>query len=100
MDVKLQDHVNVPTFPQGKSPEFYDACLNDYFAKIALEPFPQGRPLWNIHIIKYPTSNAAGSLVFKLHHALGDGFSLMGALLSCLKRCDNPALPLTFPNLG
>ncbi|KAK1405303.1 O-acyltransferase WSD1 [Heracleum sosnowskyi] len=98
VDVKLQDHVNVPTFPQGKSPEFYDACLNDYLSKIALELFPQGRPLWSIHIFKYPTSNAAGSLVFKLHHALGDGFSLMGALLSCLKRCDDPALPLTFPN--
>ncbi|KAL8131353.1 hypothetical protein AgCh_007328 [Apium graveolens] len=98
VDVKLQDHVNVPTFPEGKSPEFYDACLNDYLSKIALDLFPPGRPLWNIHIIKYPTSNAAGSLIFKLHHALGDGFSLMGALLSCLKRCDNPALPLTFPN--
>ncbi|KAL1821647.1 hypothetical protein ACET3Z_016516 [Daucus carota] len=96
--VELQDHVNVPTFPEGKFPEFYDACLNDYLSKIAMESFPKGRPLWNIHIIKYPTSNAAGSLVFKLHHALGDGFSLMGALLSCLKRCDNPGLPLTFPN--
>lgn len=98
MVVKVQDHVNVPTFPQGKSLEFYDACLNDYLSKIAMESFPQGRPLWNIHIIKYPTSNAAGCLIFKLHHALGDGFSLMGALLSCLQRCDNPALPLTFPN--
>ena len=63
-----------------------------------MDPLPQTRPLWEIHIIKYPTSNASGSLVFKLHHALGDGFSLMGALLSCLQRADNPSLPLTFPN--
>lgn len=98
IDVKLEDHVNVPLFPEGKSPEFYDACLNDYLSKIGMESFPQSRPLWEIHIIKYPTSNAAGSLVFKLHHALGDGFSLMGALLSCLQRADDPSLPLTFPN--
>lgn len=50
-------------------------------------------------LFKYPTTNAAGVLIFKIHHALGDGFSLMGALLSCLQRADNPSLPLTFPSL-
>ncbi|KAK1405308.1 hypothetical protein POM88_004913 [Heracleum sosnowskyi] len=66
VEVKLQDHVNVPTFPQGKSPEFYDACLNDYLSKIALELFPQGRPLWNIHIFKYPTINSASDFGWSL----------------------------------
>jgi hypothetical protein len=65
---------------------------------IAREHLPQNRPLWEIHIIKYPTKNAAGTLVFKLHHALGDGYSLMGALLSCLERADNPSLPFTLPS--
>ncbi|KAA8524360.1 hypothetical protein F0562_010783 [Nyssa sinensis] len=96
--VNLSDHINVPIFPEGKSPEFYDECLNDYLSKIAMDQLPQSRPLWEIHIIKYPTSNAAGNLVFKLHHALGDGFSLMGALLSCLQRADNPSIPLSFPS--
>lgn len=100
VEVKLQDHVNAPTFPQGKSPEFYENYLTDYLSKIALDEFPQSRPLWEIHIIKYPTKNAAGNLVFRLHHALGDGFSLMGALLSCLKRADNPTIPLTLPTLN
>ncbi|KAK2972609.1 hypothetical protein RJ640_029228 [Escallonia rubra] len=97
VEVKLTDHINVPIFPEGKSLEFYDEHLNDYLTKIAMEQLPQNRPLWEIHIVKYPTSNAAGSLVFKLHHAMGDGFSLMGALLSCLQRADDPSLPLTFP---
>ncbi|KAA8526365.1 hypothetical protein F0562_008432 [Nyssa sinensis] len=97
VEVKLSDHINVPIFPDGKSPEFYDDYLDDYLSKIAMDQLPQSRPLWEIHLIKYPTSNAAGILVFKLHHALGDGFSLMGALLSCLQRADNPSLPLTFP---
>ncbi|KAA8524376.1 hypothetical protein F0562_010799 [Nyssa sinensis] len=98
VEVNLSDHINVPIFPEGKSPEFYDECLNDYLSKIAMDQLPQSRPLWEIHIIKYPTSNAAGNIVFKLHHALGDGFSLMGALLSCLQRADNPSIPLTFPS--
>ena len=63
-----------------------------------MEHLPQHRPLWEIHIIKYLTSSAAGTLVFKLHHALGDGYSLMGALLSCLQRADNPSLPFTLPS--
>ncbi|KAI3957741.1 hypothetical protein MKX01_007572 [Papaver californicum] len=35
-----------------------------------------------------------GTLVFKLHHALDDGYSLMGVLFSCLQRTDNPSLQL------
>ncbi|KAK8303732.1 hypothetical protein V6Z11_D04G170500 [Gossypium hirsutum] len=66
---------------------------------IAMEQLPHNRPLWNIHIIKYPTSNAAGNLIFKLHHSLGDGYSLMADLLSCLQRADSPSVPLTFPTL-
>ncbi|KAH0736731.1 hypothetical protein KY285_012438 [Solanum tuberosum] len=98
VEVKHKDHIYVPIFPQGKSKEFYDNCFNEYMTKIAMEQFPQSRPLWEIHIFKYPTTKSAGNLVFKLHHSLGDGFSLMGALLSCLQRADNPSLPLTFPS--
>ncbi|XP_058217785.1 wax ester synthase/diacylglycerol acyltransferase 11-like isoform X3 [Rhododendron vialii] len=98
VEVKLEDHINVPSFPAGLSPEFYDKYFNDYLSKISLDEFPQNKPLWEVHILKYTTSNAAGHIIFKLHHALGDGFSLMGALLSCLQRADNPSPPLTFPS--
>ncbi|XP_052177580.1 wax ester synthase/diacylglycerol acyltransferase 7-like [Diospyros lotus] len=99
VEVKLEDHIKVPRFPVGMSPEFYDGCFDDYLSTIALEQIPPNRPLWEVHIIKYATSNAAGNWVFKLHHSLGDGYSLMGTLLSCLQRADNPSLPLTFPSI-
>ncbi|KAF8413866.1 hypothetical protein HHK36_001860 [Tetracentron sinense] len=98
VDVKLEEHVNVAVFPDGLSPKSYDKYVQDYLSKIAMDRLPQSRPLWEIHLIKYPTSNAAGTIVFKIHHALGDGFSLMGALFSCLQRADDPSLPLTFPS--
>lgn len=82
VEVRPEDHVTVPVFAAGMSPEFYDKCLDDYLSKIATEHLPQSRPMWEIHIIKYPTSHAASNVIFKLHHSLGDGFSLMGALLS------------------
>ncbi|KAH7533351.1 hypothetical protein FEM48_Zijuj04G0121700 [Ziziphus jujuba var. spinosa] len=99
VEVKLEDHVKVPLFPSGLSLESYDKYFGDYLSKIAAERFSLNKPLWEIHIVKYPTTNAAGNLIFKLHHALGDGYSLMGALLSCLQRADNPSLPLTFPSI-
>ncbi|XAR55518.1 hypothetical protein NMG60_11035609 [Bertholletia excelsa] len=97
VEVNIKDHIRIPRFPEGKSLEFYDKYFEDYLSEIALDQLPQSRPLWEIHIIKYPTSNAAGCFIFKLHHALGDGYSLMGALLSCLQRADDPSIPLTFP---
>ncbi|XP_030928792.1 O-acyltransferase WSD1-like isoform X2 [Quercus lobata] len=98
VEVKLEKHVNVPIFPTGLSPTSYDEYLEDYISRISMEHFSEDKPLWEIHMVKYPTSNAAGTIIFKLHHALGDGYSLMGALLSCLQRADNPSLPLTFPS--
>ncbi|TQD75014.1 hypothetical protein C1H46_039454 [Malus baccata] len=98
VEVKLEDHVKTPIFPSNLSNEAYDEYFDDYLSNVATKRFPQDKPLWEIHVIKYPNSNAAGNVVFKLHHALGDGYSLMGALLSCLQRADNPSLPLTFPS--
>ncbi|KAI3958527.1 hypothetical protein MKW92_025903 [Papaver armeniacum] len=97
--VNLDDHIKVPLFEEGLPVECYDEYFNEYLSKIAMERLPQSRPLWEINLFKYPTSNAAGTLVLKLHHALGDGYSLMGALFSCLQRYDNPSLPLTFPKI-
>ncbi|CAA2998109.1 O-acyltransferase WSD1-like [Olea europaea subsp. europaea] len=98
VEVNLNDHVEMPVFPTGRSTDYYDEVFNDYLSKLAMEQFPPNRPLWEIHIFKYPTKNAAGNVIFKLHHSLGDGYSLMGALLSCLQRVDNPSIQLTFPS--
>lgn len=99
VDVKLKDHVKIPIFPEGKTVETHDKYFHDYLSSISMEQLPQSRPLWEIHIINYPTNDSSSSVIFKLHHALGDGYSLMGALLSCLQRADDPSLPLSFPSL-
>ncbi|XP_061362880.1 wax ester synthase/diacylglycerol acyltransferase 4-like [Gastrolobium bilobum] len=98
VEVKPEEHVKIPIFPENTSSELYDQYLSDYVSRILTERTPQNKPLWEVHVIKYPTSNAAGTIIFKLHHALGDGYSLMSALLSCLQRADDPSLPLSFPS--
>ncbi|XP_004516680.1 wax ester synthase/diacylglycerol acyltransferase 4-like [Cicer arietinum] len=97
VEVKLEEHVKTPIFPSSKS-SLYDEHFDEYMSKLAMERLPEDRPLWEVHLIKYPTKNAAGSAILKLHHALGDGYSLMGALLSCFVRVDNPSLPFTLPS--
>ncbi|BAT83384.1 hypothetical protein VIGAN_04052400 [Vigna angularis var. angularis] len=99
VEVNLKDHVQFPKFPKGKTVESYDKFFHDYLSSMAMEQLPQSRPLWEIHVISYPSKDASGSIIFKLHHALGDGYSLVGALLSCLQRSDDPSLPLSFPSL-
>ncbi|KAG4980217.1 hypothetical protein JHK82_033453 [Glycine max] len=98
VQVNPEEHVKVPRFPECNSAELYEQYFDDYVTRILNERTPQNKPLWEIHLIKYPTSSAAGTIIFKFHHSLGDGYSLMGALLSCLQRTDDPSLPLTFPS--
>ncbi|XP_022147882.1 O-acyltransferase WSD1-like [Momordica charantia] len=97
-EVNPRDHIYVPTFPNDLSPYEYDAYFDEYATKTATKPFSQSIPLWEIHVFNYPTSHAACSIIFKVHHSIADGFCLMNTLLSCLKRADDPSLPLTFPS--
>ncbi|CAA2998110.1 O-acyltransferase WSD1-like [Olea europaea subsp. europaea] len=98
VEVNLKDHVAIPVLPSGLSTDYYDECFSEYLSKLASEQLPENRPLWEVHVFNYPTKNAGGNVIFKLHHSLGDGYSIMGALLSCLQRLDNPSMPLTFPS--
>ncbi|KAK3414682.1 hypothetical protein EUGRSUZ_H00015 [Eucalyptus grandis] len=103
VEVKVENHVHVPSFssPKGSSSSSEnDSFLKSYIAEVAMQPFQLGQPLWEIHIINCPASEAQGTVIFKLHHALGDGYSLVGALLSCLQRADDPSLPVTFPSVN
>ncbi|KAK9096881.1 hypothetical protein Sjap_022378 [Stephania japonica] len=97
VEVRMEDHIIIPSFPPGLTPEKYTNHFDEYLAKINRDKLSMEKPLWELHLFKYPTREGEGTLVFKMHHALGDGFSIMGAVFSCLKRADDPSLPLTFP---
>ncbi|XP_047312908.1 wax ester synthase/diacylglycerol acyltransferase 11-like [Impatiens glandulifera] len=96
--VNVENHLKTASYPEDEPIEFYNKCLEEYLAKMSMDGFPQDQPLWEMHIFKYPTSKACWHLIFKLHHCLGDGYSLVGALLSTMQRADDPSLPLTFPS--
>ncbi|XP_056683149.1 wax ester synthase/diacylglycerol acyltransferase 6-like isoform X1 [Spinacia oleracea] len=96
--VNVEDHIKIPNFPKELSPENYSQHFDDYVSKIATSQLPQHKPLWELHIINNPKHiDAAGIFIFKIDHAIGDGTSLMGGVLTCFKRVDDPSLPISFP---
>uniref|UniRef100_A0A7N0T3A3 Diacylglycerol O-acyltransferase n=1 Tax=Kalanchoe fedtschenkoi TaxID=63787 RepID=A0A7N0T3A3_KALFE len=68
-----------------------DNAVNDYLSDLAVSsPLDTSKPLWEIHVLMAHTC-----AVFRVHHALGDGISLVKLLLTCCRREDDPtAYPL------
>ncbi|PIA56361.1 hypothetical protein AQUCO_00700588v1 [Aquilegia coerulea] len=100
VNVNIEDHVIVPIFPKGLSTMDYDENLREYVSKIAGVKLSSNQPLWEIHVVKYPNLNGEGSVVFKISHAIGDGYSLISTVYNACRRVDDPSLPLALPNIS
>lgn len=51
------------------------------------------QPLWEVHMVKC-RGDGASVCVFRVHHSLGDGISLMKVFLGMLKRADGSPYPM------
>ncbi|KAL5100861.1 hypothetical protein RYX36_005188 [Vicia faba] len=87
--IDLSRHVLIIDHPVSDAANDQSA-INDYVADLCTTPkLSMDKPLWEIHILK-----AHKCLIFRIHHSLGDGISLMSLLLaSCRKLHDPHALP-------
>ncbi|CAI9769130.1 unnamed protein product [Fraxinus pennsylvanica] len=73
-----------------------EVAVNEYLADLSVSsPLGTDKPLWEIHLLM-----AYNSAVFRVHHALGDGISLMSLLLTCCRRADDPATRPTIGGIG
>ncbi|KAK6121409.1 hypothetical protein DH2020_044850 [Rehmannia glutinosa] len=96
--VDVDRHVIVRHHPLSDlDPSISDEdAVNDFIADLSVSsPLPTDKPLWEIHLL-----TAHKTLVFRVHHALGDGISLMSMLLSCCRRADDPAQRPTIGGVG
>ncbi|MBA0854804.1 hypothetical protein Goshw_005301 [Gossypium schwendimanii] len=65
-----------------------EAAVNQYVADLSVSsPLSMDKPLWELHLLK-----AHKCLVFRIHHALGDGFSLMSMLMAGSGKLDVPTV--------
>ncbi|KAI4319970.1 hypothetical protein MLD38_033500 [Melastoma candidum] len=93
--VNLEDHVIVPQVDREMdSPERF---VEDYISYLTGIPLDTSRPLWELHILNVRTSDAEAIGVFRIHHSVGDGASLISLLLACTRKTSDPQTLPTLP---
>ncbi|XP_057450376.1 wax ester synthase/diacylglycerol acyltransferase 11-like [Lotus japonicus] len=84
--IHIDNHLTVIHDPLSD----HSSAINDYLADLCTTTISMDKPLWEIHILK-----AHKCVIFRIHHSLGDGISLMSMLLvGCRKVQDPHALPV------
>ncbi|CAL4930927.1 unnamed protein product [Urochloa decumbens] len=96
--VNLDDHIIVLDLDRAAIAADPDRALEDYVASLSTLPMDQSRPLWELHVLDFPTSEAAPAVVLRVHHALGDGASLVSLLLACTRSAADPKVPPAMPS--
>uniref|UniRef100_A0A7N0U0U7 Diacylglycerol O-acyltransferase n=1 Tax=Kalanchoe fedtschenkoi TaxID=63787 RepID=A0A7N0U0U7_KALFE len=96
--VDLEDHVITPNVCANEDTK-PEKIIEKYVLKLTETPLDKSKPLWDLHLINLRTSDAESVAIFRVHHSLGDGMSLVSLLLACTRQTANPdALP-TIPAL-
>ncbi|XP_052881358.1 wax ester synthase/diacylglycerol acyltransferase 11-like isoform X3 [Gossypium arboreum] len=87
-------HVIVVKHRVNEDEEDDEVAVNLYVADLSVSsPLSTDKPLWEVHLL-----TAHKHVVFRIHHSLGDGISLMSMLMaSCRKVSDPDALPMMVP---
>lgn len=93
--VNVENHVIVPELdPKMESP---DQFVEDYISYVATNPMDYSKPLWEVHLLNVKTSDAEAIAVFRIHHSIGDGASLISLLLACTRKTSDPGALPTIP---
>ncbi|KAG2625884.1 O-acyltransferase WSD1-like isoform X2 [Panicum virgatum] len=89
--VNLDDHIIVPCLDPAATSANPDQALEDYLSSLSTAPMDHSRPLWELHVLDFPTSEAVSAVVVRMHHSLGDGVSLLSLLIACTRSAAGPA---------
>jgi len=89
--VNLDDHIIVPCLDPAATSANPDQAVEDYLSSLSTAPMDHSRPLWELHVLDFPTSEAASAVVVRMHHSLGDGVSLLSLLIACTRSAADPA---------
>ncbi|CAN6332072.1 unnamed protein product [Urochloa humidicola] len=89
--VDLDDHIVIPDLDPAATSANPDQAVEDYLSSLSTAPMDHSRPLWELHILDFPTSEAASAVVLRMHHSLGDGVSLLSLFIACTRSAADPA---------
>uniref|UniRef100_A0A0E0L5J1 Uncharacterized protein n=1 Tax=Oryza punctata TaxID=4537 RepID=A0A0E0L5J1_ORYPU len=89
--VNLDDHLIFPELDPTAMSANPDQVIEDYMSTLSTQPMDHSRPLWEFHVLDFPTSEAAATVAVRMHHSLGDGVSLLSLLIACTRSAADPA---------
>nr|XP_043629732.1 wax ester synthase/diacylglycerol acyltransferase 7-like [Erigeron canadensis] len=95
MKVNMDNHVVVPELDPNM--ESADKFVEDYISNLSRSNLDNSKPLWDLHILNTKTSHAHSTCIFRFHHSLGDGMSLMNLLLVGSRKASDPKALPTLP---
>ncbi|KAH9313602.1 hypothetical protein KI387_022229 [Taxus chinensis] len=61
-------------------------------------PLDEQKPLWDVHAFRVNLKDVSGCFIIRVHHALGDGISLLSFALARCRGVAEPDRPLVLPN--
>ncbi|KAM7260495.1 hypothetical protein ACFE04_016236 [Oxalis oulophora] len=76
--VDINNHILAPEV--NESPD--DNFVGNYISNLTKSTINNSMPMWDFHILNIKTSDAESIAIFRVHHSIGDGLSLMSILLS------------------
>ncbi|XP_055808105.1 wax ester synthase/diacylglycerol acyltransferase 11-like isoform X2 [Solanum dulcamara] len=93
--IDLDQHVIIVEVDETQlAMESPDKFLEDYIYNLSKTSLDRSKPLWDLHIVNIKTRDAESVAVFRVHHSLGDGTSLISLLLACTRQtADDLKLP-------
>lgn len=85
--IDIDRHVKVINGPVSAAAGDDQSAINDYLAELSIDAsgLSTDKPLWEIHIV-----TAHKCVIFRIHHALGDGISLMSMFLASCRKVEDP----------
>ncbi|KAK3165083.1 hypothetical protein QOZ80_1AG0028700 [Eleusine coracana subsp. coracana] len=98
--VNLDNHIIVPELDPAATSADPDKSLEDYVASLSTRPMDHSRPLWELHILDFPTSESAAAAALRMHHSLGDGVSLLSLFIACTRSATDPDTLPSLPAAG
>ncbi|XP_009630816.1 wax ester synthase/diacylglycerol acyltransferase 11-like [Nicotiana tomentosiformis] len=95
--VDLDKHIVVPQVDEQNLQGSPDKFVENYIQNLSKTTLDKSKPLWDLHLLNVKTSDAEAVAVFRIHHSLGDGTSLISLLLACTRQTAHPDKIPTIP---
>ncbi|KAL8136101.1 wax ester synthase/diacylglycerol acyltransferase 11-like isoform X1 [Apium graveolens] len=96
--VDIENHVIVPELDPNM--DGADEFVEDYLSNLSKTNIPNSKPLWDIHLLNVKTSEAEALIIYRIHHSIGDGMSLMALILAHSRQVSDPSVLPTLPGMN